>query len=332
MNAVSNSPAALGVTEEKSVTRRGRWCVHQKPRSNCAACGRTRCIHGRQRCFCISCKGSQICKHLRRRAVCKECGGSQICQHGRRKDTCRDCFGSQICKHGRNKAFCKLCGGSQICVHGARRCVCKLCGGNQICQHNRRRETCAECGGSQVCIHGRQRYYCKQCGGLAICRHNSRKDRCKICLEKVESKHALAVNRPKKRSSTFPKAWKSLERSRTLRKRPAASTAARAFASAVKIHRQLDVSTKMELACKREPGLWNGSLIKVKQEPCLADVNLNALASLWQGKLRQGERSKTCKGRRPSGGGPGQAFGSRVARPLGEDVLGRKRVKAEQPG
>ena len=44
-----------------------------------------RCHHGRIKCQCIPCDGSQICEHKRIRWHCKECPGSQICEHNRQR-------------------------------------------------------------------------------------------------------------------------------------------------------------------------------------------------------------------------------------------------------
>ena len=73
-----------------------------------------------------------------------------ICEHGRRRCRCKECGGSEICEHGRNRRFCKQCGGSGICEHGKRRERCKECGGSQICEHGKRRDACKECRGARA--------------------------------------------------------------------------------------------------------------------------------------------------------------------------------------
>ena len=50
-----------------------------------------KCAHGKRKCMCKDCGGSQICIHDRMKSQCKDCGGSQICIHDRRRNACKDC-------------------------------------------------------------------------------------------------------------------------------------------------------------------------------------------------------------------------------------------------
>ena len=89
-----------------------------------------KCIHGRRRCHCIECGGSQICQHNRQRCLCVECCGSEICEHKRQRSKCIECGGSQICEHKRQRGTCIECGGSGICEHKRRRSLCQICNFN----------------------------------------------------------------------------------------------------------------------------------------------------------------------------------------------------------
>ena len=91
---------------------------------------KSKCEHGKRKCRCQDCGGSQICEHNRRKSTCKDCGGSQICEHKRQKVQCKDCGGSQICEHKIQKSHCKDCGGSQICEHKIQKFHCKECDPN----------------------------------------------------------------------------------------------------------------------------------------------------------------------------------------------------------
>jgi hypothetical protein len=79
------------------------------------------CPHGRRKCRCSICHGTQKtasrqgkhieCEHGRRKTRCPDCKGGGVCSHGLRKDRCRDCSGCKVCRH-----FYKLRGGlCQIC-------------------------------------------------------------------------------------------------------------------------------------------------------------------------------------------------------------------------
>lgn len=154
-----------------------------KNRKQCKKCvyKKRKCEHGKIKCYCKVCNGSQICEHNHRRNECKECDGSSICEHWKRKDRCKECDGVGICEHKRRRSTCKECNGSQICEHQCIKIICKECNGSQICEHQRRRSTCKECDGGSICIHGERKSRCKDCYGSEICVHNNNKYICKEC-------------------------------------------------------------------------------------------------------------------------------------------------------
>ena len=113
---IDGADAAENRREEltKKGTKRKRAPKHYGPcehgvkyRSRCKVC--SGCPHGRERCYCKECGGSQICEHGRVRYVCKECGGGSICEHGRQRHTCKECGGASICEHSRRRYRCKDC-------------------------------------------------------------------------------------------------------------------------------------------------------------------------------------------------------------------------------
>jgi hypothetical protein len=46
---------------------------------------KSKCEHGKQKAYCIECKGASICQHNRQKSRCIECKGASICQHNRIK-------------------------------------------------------------------------------------------------------------------------------------------------------------------------------------------------------------------------------------------------------
>lgn len=54
-----------------------------------------RCIHDRQKAFCLECDGSAYCEHKIQKAVCLECGGNSICIHKFKKSSCKICCDSR---------------------------------------------------------------------------------------------------------------------------------------------------------------------------------------------------------------------------------------------
>jgi len=81
--------------------RRNKTCIicanrHQNQRQNREEVSRKKCIHGNDRCSCISCKNEGI-------------GGTSLCIHFIQKNKCVDCLGSGICGHFALRTKCILC-------------------------------------------------------------------------------------------------------------------------------------------------------------------------------------------------------------------------------
>lgn len=115
-------------TKDQLLAREQHYIEMLRPSLNKAAAIGSECEHGRQRCRCVDCGGSQICNHGRQRGECVDCGGSQICDHGRRRRDCVECGGSSVCEHRRQRRSCVECGGGSICEHRRQRSACALCG------------------------------------------------------------------------------------------------------------------------------------------------------------------------------------------------------------
>ncbi len=139
------------------------------------------CEHGKEKCKCVECKGSQMCEHGTRKRICKMCNGSNICEHKKVKNICVECGGSQICEHKKNRNICIDCKGSQICEHDKLKRICKDCFGISLCSHKRLKSQCKECNGTQICIHSKRKYICKECNGSQLCKHIKHKGSCNIC-------------------------------------------------------------------------------------------------------------------------------------------------------
>lgn len=58
---------------------------------------KNKCPHGKEKCKCVECGGSQMCQHERQRCKCRECGGVSMCEHNRLRSECREC-GNEIHK------------------------------------------------------------------------------------------------------------------------------------------------------------------------------------------------------------------------------------------
>lgn len=129
-----------------------------------------KCIHGKQKYFCIECGNITICEHKKRKYRCKDCKGNQVCIHDHDKYTCKVCNGSRICMHHKNKSYCKECNISIRCNHNFIKYRCKVCNGSQLCIHNQLKYICKDCNGSQICIHNKNKLYCKICDGRYLCK------------------------------------------------------------------------------------------------------------------------------------------------------------------
>ena len=160
-------------------------CIHNKQKAFCIKCGGSQvCIHNIQKSICKDCKGNSICIHDKIKYKCKKCKGSSICDHNRIKSTCKECKdykGSKICEHNRIKYECKECKGGSICIHDKIKSRCNDCNGSLFCEHNRKKSDCKECKGSSICEHNKRKETCRECNGTSFCKHNKWKSLCKIC-------------------------------------------------------------------------------------------------------------------------------------------------------
>ena len=186
-------------------------CIHGKRKIICRSCkGAAICIHGRQKYVCIDCKGSLICQHLKVKYICKECNPKYMCEHNKTtkscnicnnkyycihksvKKSCKLCNKHLLCGHDSFKYLCKLCKGTHICSHGRQKPYCKECGGSQYCEHGKRKSICKECNGTQLCEHSKTKYTCVDCKGASICIHNKNKATCRICKPSILCIHNIS--------------------------------------------------------------------------------------------------------------------------------------------
>jgi hypothetical protein len=162
-----------------------------------------KCVHGKRKCNCKECGGSNICEHNRQRPKCKDCGGSYICKHNKRKNECKECKGSSICEHNKQRYICKDCEGSQICDHNKRKSICKECKGRSICEHNNIRSNCLDCKGGSICNHKNIKSKCKECGGISICKHKKEKKNCIECKPECSCQECKSIF-VDKRTNCYP--------------------------------------------------------------------------------------------------------------------------------
>jgi hypothetical protein len=141
----------------------------------------TKCIHNKQKSYCLDCGGGSICQHKKRRERCRDCNGSQFCEHDKIQSQCAKCHS---CEHGKLKTVCKECkilgiGGGSLCEHFVKRNNCSIC---TPCLHGRTKTKCKACS---PCPHGSNKNYCKQClearGSASVCSHGIMKGGCRSC-------------------------------------------------------------------------------------------------------------------------------------------------------
>eukprot|EP00966_Prymnesium_polylepis_P126811 2932744-Prymnesium_polylepis.2 len=87
VDAGTSTDAGACVSPGKQAEARGD--VHPMPAKGKAVSGRWSLDPKKGLCVY---NGKQFCcEHGRQRCRCKECGGSQICEHGRQRNTCKEC-------------------------------------------------------------------------------------------------------------------------------------------------------------------------------------------------------------------------------------------------
>jgi len=152
---------------------------------------RPKCIHGKDRTFCVDCGGGSICIHLKRKYECRICSPHHYCNHNKRLGNCPICNKSSFCIHSKKPKLCVICDGRGYCQHGKIKSDCVQCGTRKLCEHGKKKAVCTDCKGVSICEHGKRRTHCWQCGGCSICEHNIQKSTCKICNKNAYCEHGV---------------------------------------------------------------------------------------------------------------------------------------------